>query len=100
MAKLTTNEKQILENTFQMSGGYVLNFTDRSFKEFFRDDLNADIYSKKYNYESGSKANRLRGFWSVENSLLVGKSINKLVEYIETQISLGSLQSKDFPNQK
>jgi len=61
MANLTTNEKQILEKLFQMNGGYVLNFSDRTMGEFFRDDVGMDIYSKKYNYASGSKANRLRG---------------------------------------
>jgi hypothetical protein len=33
MANLTTNDKQILEKLFQMSGGYVLNFTDRTMGE-------------------------------------------------------------------
>mgnify|MGYP001619194306 FL=1 len=65
MANLTTNEKQILEKLFQMGGGYVLNFSDRTMGEFFRDDVGIDIYNKKYNYASGSKANRLRGFWLV-----------------------------------
>lgn len=100
MASLTTTEKQILEKTFDMSGGYVLNFTDWTFKEFFRDDLNIDIYLVKYNYASGSKANRLRGFWLKENNLLVAKSISKLVEYIETQIALGNLQSSNFPSER
>lgn len=97
MAKLSTTEKQILEKSFQMESGYVLNFTDQTFREFFRDDLNIDINISKYNYSSGSKANRLRCFWLKENNLLVGKSILKLIEYIEVEISLGYLKSEDFP---
>lgn len=58
MANLTTAEKQILEKLFQMDGGYVLNFSDRTMGEFFRDDVGIDIYSSRYNYASGSKANR------------------------------------------
>jgi len=54
MANLTTIEKQILEKLFQMNGGYVLNFSDRTMGEFFRDDVGIDIYSQKYNYASGS----------------------------------------------
>lgn len=61
MAKLTTNEKEILEELFQMRGGYVLNFSDRTFGEFFQNDMALNIFDPKYNYASGSKANRLRG---------------------------------------
>jgi uncharacterized protein (TIGR02391 family) len=97
MANLTTLEKQLLEKTFQMGGGYVLNFTDRTMGDFFRDDIGIDIYSPKYNYSSGSKANRIRGFWLKANESLVGKSILKLVEYIENQILLDNLKRIDFP---
>lgn len=53
MAHITTNEKQILEKVLQMNGGYVLNFSDRTIGEFFRDDVGVDIYNKKYMYGSG-----------------------------------------------
>lgn len=96
MANLTTIEKQILEKLFQMGGGYVLNFSDRTMKEYFRDDIGIDIYDEKYNYASGSKANRIRGFWSVADDKLVGKNILKLIEYIESQILLENLNSSDF----
>ncbi len=97
MANLGTNEKQILEKLFQMTG-YVLNFTDRTMGEFFQDDVGINIYDDKYNYASGSKANRLRGFWKVADDPLVGKSISKLIEYIENQILLGNLKKSDFPD--
>lgn len=97
MANLTTNEKQILEKLFQMGGGYVLNFSDRTMGEFFRDDLKLNIYSKKFNYASGSKANHIRGFWMVADDKTVGKSILKLIEYIRTQILVDGLSNNDFP---
>lgn len=96
MAKLTTNEKEILEELFQMRGGYVLNFSDRTFREFFQNDMGLDIFDPKYNYASGSKANRLRGFWQVADDLLVSASINHLLTYIDTQIAIGRLQSGQF----
>jgi hypothetical protein len=96
MASLNTNEKQLLEKLFQMGGGYVLNFSDRSMEEFFRDDVGVDIYDQGYNYASGSKANRIRGFWQVADDTLVGKSIDKLTDYIDNQILLGRLDKKDF----
>lgn len=100
MANLTTLEKQILEKIFQMGGGYVLNFSDRTMGEFFRDDIEIDIYNKKYNYASGSKANRLRGLWLKADEKIVGKSIIKLIEYIENQILLGNLKKEDFPTER
>ena len=97
MANLTTLEKQILEKIFQMNGGYVLNFSDRTIGEFFRDDVGVDIYNKKYNYASGSKADRMRGLWLKADEKLVGKSILQLIEYIENQILLDNLKREDFP---
>src|SRR3989344_2469372 len=97
MTNLTTLEKQIIEKLFQMSGGYVLNFSDRTMGEFFRDDIGIDIYNQKYNYASGSKANRMRGLWLKADEKTVGKSILKLIEYIENQILLDNLKRADFP---
>lgn len=96
MANLTTSEKQILEKLFQMGGGYVLNFSDKTMGEFFRTDLNVDIYSEIYNYASGSKANRIRGFWQVAANPLVGTSVIKLIEYIEGEILIGIFKQNDF----
>ena len=100
MANLTTNEKQVSEKLFQMGGGYVLNFSDRTMGEFFRDDVGIDIYGKKYEYGSGSKANRLRGLWLQADDKLVGKSILKLIEYIENQILIDNLKAVDFPDMR
>ena len=97
MADLSTNEKQVLERLFQMGGGYVLNFSDRTMHEFFTDDVGVNIFQEKYNYASGSKANRMRGFWRTAKNSLVGKSIIKLIEYIENQFLLGNLEQSEFP---
>ncbi len=96
MASLSTNDKQVLEKLFQMGGGYVLNFTNRTMGEFFADDVGINIYDKKYNYASGSKANYIRGFWQIADNDLVGKSIRKLIEYVENQVLIGELSEKDF----
>jgi len=82
MAKLTFIEKNKLEKLFEMRGGYVLNFSDRTFREFVTDSTRRNIYDSKYDYESGSKANRLRAFWSVESDQLVGKLTQDLLTYL------------------
>ena len=77
-----------------------MNFTDRTMGEFFRDDVGIDIYSRKYAYASGSKANRLRGFWLNTDDSTVGAALIKLVDYIESQIVIGNLTRENFPNEQ
>ncbi len=100
MANLTTNEKQLLEKIFNMGGGYVLNFTDRTLGEFFENDVGVNIYDEKYNYASGSKANRIRGFWIQADDKIVAKSINCLLDYIENQILLNYLPRENFQSDR
>jgi hypothetical protein len=64
-----------------MSDGYIFGFSNRTFAEFVVDITGRDITEEKYNYASGSKANRLRGFWAEENNGLVGKLMGELIEY-------------------
>lgn len=97
MATFSTIDKQLLEKLFQMGSGYVLNFSDRTMGEFFTNDIDVDIFDPKYNYASGSKANRMRGFWQVADDAVVGKATHKLIEYIEHQIVMGYLKKEAFP---
>jgi len=81
MADLTSIEKMKLESAFQMEGGYVLDFTNRTFQEFMQENAGIDINDQKYSHHSGSKANRMRAYWVKEPNKAVGKIIAKLVEY-------------------
>jgi len=96
MASLSTRDKLYLEKLFQMSGGYVLDFTNYTMGQFFEDNLQINIYQDAYNYGSGSKANYMRGFWKIADDSLVGKSIIELINYIESQILLDDLKQEDF----
>ena len=62
MSDLTAIEKRKLERALGMGSGYILNFSNRTFAEFFLDNFGIDIYDDNYDYGSGSKANRMRGF--------------------------------------
>lgn len=81
MSDLSGIEKAKLEKFFEMGGGYVLDFTNRSFTEFFFEHAKVDIYRSTYTVYGGSKANLLRGYWNVEDNVRVGKIILKLLEY-------------------
>lgn len=78
MSDLTTIEKRKLERALGMGSGYVLNFSNRTFAEFFLDSFGIDIYDDKYDYGSGSKANRMRGFWEREGNYVVGRVLDLL----------------------
>lgn len=88
MADLTPLEKRSLERLLGMGGGYVLSFSDRTFHEFVLDTVGKDIWDTKYNYASGSKANRLRGFWAAEPNAIVGRLLSALFEYGQADTAL------------
>jgi len=80
MSSLKPVEKRFFEGLFQMGSGYVLDFTNQTFAEFFRDTLSIDIYDAKYAFNGGSKAKRLRAFWEVESDTLVGKALSEMLD--------------------
>jgi len=84
MAQLTLIDQRKLENLFEMSGGYILDFNDAKFARFFEEmgiDIDSPIYTE--NKPSSSKANRLRGFWEKEADVKVGTAVEKLIDYAE-----------------
>lgn len=44
MSGLKASEKTILEKLFNMRGGFVLNFTDRSMEQFLKDEFKIAVY--------------------------------------------------------
>jgi TIR domain len=77
MSDLTNIDKRKFELLLNMGGGYVLNFSDRTFNDFFLDSINFDINS----HYNGSKANRLRAFWRQDANNIVGKLMGDMLEY-------------------
>ncbi len=83
MSNLSLIEKRKLEKLLEMSGGYVLDFSNRTFAEFVLDSTQRNIFDAKYEYASGSKANRMRAFWAKEPNQIVGKLLNDLLDYFK-----------------
>ena len=79
MSSLTLIEKRRIEKLFEMSGGYVLNFSNRTFQETVLDSTGINIYDQKYGL--GSKASVLRSFWTKEPDHIVAKLLNDLLDY-------------------
>jgi len=80
MSDLTNLEKRKLEKLLGMGDGYVLNFSNKTFTEFVMDSTGRNIFDAKYDYASGSKANRLRAFWLKEENKVVGKLMSEMLD--------------------
>lgn len=76
-------EKRVLEDFLGMGGGYVLNFSDRTFSEFVHEAVDIELHSDKYSIHGSSKAKKLRAVWEVESDYLVGRLLNALIDYAQ-----------------
>jgi hypothetical protein len=83
MSSLKTIEKQPFEDLLEMSGGYVLDFSNGTFAAFFRESVGVEIYDPKYAAYGDSKAKRLRAFWEIESDAIVGKVLTELIQLWE-----------------
>ena len=80
MNSLTSLDKRFFEDLFGMGSGYVLDYSDATYAEFFREH-NIDINQKKYLFKGDSKAKRLRAFWEIESDdKIVGKVLEELLK--------------------
>ena len=84
MVKLKYKDIRIIDNAFEMHGGYVLDFTNQTFAQFFDDEFGIDIDADKYRVNGTSKANRLRTFLSLEDEYTVSKVLRGLWAYRES----------------
>lgn len=81
MSNLLSIEKLKLESFLEMGGGYVLDFSNRTLEEFILKHTGTSIYDDRYDYATGSKANRLRAFWNQESNYVVGKLTLAFLEH-------------------
>lgn len=80
MSDLTAFEGRKLEKLLGMGTGYVLNFSDRTYSDFFI-DYRIDIDAAHYRTGGDSKAKRMRTFWSIEPNHTVGRVLQGLIAY-------------------
>ena len=78
MSDLTSSERRKLEKLLGMSSGYVLNFSDRTFGDFF-DKYRVEIDAERYRARGTSKANRMRTFWDMDGNHVIGRVISGLI---------------------
>lgn len=78
MSSLSTKDSLWFEQLFTMDGGWVLKFSDRTFRIFVLDSVGIDIEDGIY-VGVGSKAKRLRHFWKMENDFVTQKLLSDLL---------------------
>ena len=89
-----TLDLRTIESVLQMSGGYVLDLTNRTFAEFFREH-GVDIDHQRYAVDGGSKANRLRCFLRTSAAPLTGRVLAGLLQH-RLASGIENLRSHDF----
>ena len=82
MSSLTYIDKRYLEKILNMSGGYVLDYSDATFGELFKRH-HVNIHSRKYHTYGTSKAKKLRSFWEQESDVLVGRVLSEMLDSYE-----------------
>lgn len=87
MSSLTDVDKRYLEHLLEMGGGYLLDYSDQSFGEFFRRH-NIDIHSTKYKTVGPSKAKKMRSFWEQETDKVVGNVLSEMLDSYEASCDL------------
>ena len=91
MSSLTSADKRCLEVVFGMDGGYVLDFSDQGFEEFF-DSYGVEIHGSPYQDHGTSKAKKMRAFWNKEPDDLVGRVLSDLLDVSEVLYSFNLLE--------
>jgi len=81
MAKIKAVDMRLLDDLFAMSSGYVLDFSNRTFSEFFMNELGVNIDDQKYFQDGSSKGKRLRTFLQSEREALAARALRALWEY-------------------
>ncbi|MBO6764038.1 hypothetical protein [Maricaulis sp.] len=95
MSSLTDIDKRYLERLLVTQPGYILDYTDPTYSEFFQRHK-IDIHGPKYQTYGTSKAKKLRAFWEQESDELVGTVLNEMLDSYEASCELDG-QELDKP---
>lgn len=97
MPNIRSIDMMFLDQLFEMGGGYVLNFSDRTMSRFFAEELNVDIDDPTYAEHGGSKGKRLRCYLQKVEIPAVVKTLKALWEYREA-IRMRDGKAEDVEN--
>ena len=87
MSSITDVEKRFFESLFGMRTGYVLDYTDATFDEFFRNHQ-INIHGHLYHTYGTSKAKKMRAFWEQEPDHIVGPVLGEMLDSYEADCAI------------
>ncbi len=85
MADIKSVDRIKLERYLSMSGGFVCNFSDRTFRDFILECTGVDVYGQGYDEGGTSKANRFRTFWKKESNYLTAKVLLEMAKFWKSE---------------
>ncbi|WP_298987418.1 abortive infection family protein [uncultured Roseibium sp.] len=96
-AMIPRAERDHLEQGLGMESGYVLDFSDRTFNDFFYETVGIDPEEKKnlFNSRGTSKAKRLRSFIERGELATVAKVLRELWEYRDSLVMPPRVQNEE-----
>ena len=83
MGKIRSSDILVIDKVFAMEGGYVFNFSNQSFAEFFREELGVNIDDPRWSVQGGSKAKRLRYYLRHVDQQIARDTLSALWHYRE-----------------
>ena len=81
MAKLDFIERDLIDH-LMIASGYVLDFTNRTYREFILEKIQIDVYTR---YQGLSKGKILRALLRDCDNITVGKLILELLRYMQSK---------------
>ena len=87
MSTLTHIERRYLEKILRMGGGYVLDYSDVTYGEFFRRH-GVEIHGERYQTYGTSKAKKMRSFWEQEPDSMVATVLGDMLDEHEVDCDL------------
>jgi hypothetical protein len=83
--RLPGHQRKTFDRIFQSDGGYVLDFSDRTMKEWFDETCGIDIFQPRFQRDGTSKGKTLRCFVEVAEPRLVARVLRSLWDYRVSQ---------------
>ena len=81
---IRTTDMLVIDKVFGMGDGYLLNFSNSTFSEFFAEELGVDIDLPRWSANGRSKAKRLRTYLRQADRETTLRTLQTLWEYRET----------------
>jgi hypothetical protein len=92
-AVISPSDMQIVEHVLNMNGGYVLDFSDRTFNEFVAHEVGVDATAYRYAVDGGSKARRLRRILPALPAGQQAKLLRAFLKYRDSPARKGSIEA-------